>query len=70
MLLIEQMKNMENINHELYHKNYISLAKAIMHSGGEPFSIMQKFEELLIVLSNNDIIITAHHENTGVVRSP
>jgi len=54
---------LQNLKPELYHKNYISLAKAIMHSGGEPFSIMQKFEELLIVLSNNDIIITAEHDH-------
>jgi hypothetical protein len=47
--------NMKNCNPELYHKNYVALAEAIMNSGGNPFTVMKKYEELLIVLSNNDI---------------
>lgn len=54
---------MENINPELYHKNYVALAEAIMHSGGDPFSILKEYEKLLIVLSNNHITITAKHDH-------
>ena len=52
---------MISINHELYHKNYVELARAIMQSGGDPFTILEKYDELLIVLSNNLITITAEH---------
>jgi hypothetical protein len=52
---------MENNNPELYHKNYVALAEAIMNSGGNPFTVIKKYEELLIVLSNNLITITAEY---------
>jgi hypothetical protein len=57
--------NMEiqNINPELYHKNYVALAEAIMQSGGNPFSILKEYEKLLIVLSNNHITVTAEHDH-------
>lgn len=54
---------MENNNPELYHKNYVELARAIMQSGGDPFTILEKYDELLIVLSNNLITITAEHDH-------
>ena len=54
---------MENINPELYHKNYVALARAIMQSGGDPFSILKEYEKLLIVLSNNHITVTAEHDH-------
>jgi hypothetical protein len=54
---------MISINHELYHKNYVELARAIMQSGGDPFTILEKYDELLIVLSNNLITITAEHDH-------
>jgi hypothetical protein len=54
---------MENCNPELYHKNYVVLAEAIMHSGGNPFSVLKEYEKLLIVLSNNHITITAKHDH-------
>jgi hypothetical protein len=54
---------MISINNELYHKNYVELARAIMQSGGDPFTILEKYDELLIVLSNNLITITAEHDH-------
>ena len=54
---------MENINHELYHKNYVALAEAIMQSGGNPFSVLKEYEKLLMVLSNNHITIKAEHDH-------
>ena len=54
---------MISINHELYHKNYVEFARAIMQSGGDPFTILEKYDELLIVLSNNLITITAEHDH-------
>ena len=66
MILIlfgRQFVNMDNNNPELYHKNYVALAEAIMHSGGNPFTVMKKYEELLVVLSNNHITITAEHDH-------
>jgi hypothetical protein len=54
---------MISINHDLYHKNYVELARAIMQSGGDPFTILEKYDELLIVLSNNLITITAEHDH-------
>jgi hypothetical protein len=41
----------------------MALAEAIMHSGGNPFTVMKKYEELLVVLSNNHITITAEHDH-------
>ena len=54
---------LQNLKPELYHKNYVALAKAIMHSGGDPFAILKQYDELLIVLSNNHITITAEYDH-------
>lgn len=53
----------QNINHELYHKNYIALAKAIVQAGGDAFAILEEHHELLIILSLNHITITAERDH-------
>ena len=57
------MENKQNNNPHLYHKNYVALAEAIQHSGGNPFTILKEYDKLLIVLSNNHITITAEHDH-------
>ena len=43
------------INWEIYHKNFIKLAEAIMYSGGNPFFVLGENEDFLITLANNHI---------------
>lgn len=57
------MENIQNNNPHLYHKNYVALAEAIQHSGGNPFIILKEFDKLLQILSNNYITVTAKYDH-------
>ena len=48
-------------NVELYLENFNQIGSALMQSGGEPFVILKKYDELLRILAINNITVTAKH---------
>lgn len=49
-------------NVELYLENFNQLGSALMQSGGEPFSILKKYDEFLRTLAANNISVTAKYD--------
>lgn len=48
-------------NVELYLENFNQLGEAILLSGGNSFSILNRHDELLRILAINNITVTAKH---------
>ena len=48
-------------NVELYLENFNQIGSALMQSGGEPFVILKKYDELLRILAINNITFTEKH---------
>lgn len=48
-------------NYKLYFENMVEIQRAILDAGGDPFAVCHKyeFEEVIRILSDNNIIITA-----------
>lgn len=61
----EKMKMKQTITDpkttEIYLENFIQLGEALMNSGGNPFHILKKHEDLLYTLAANKIKVTANY---------
>lgn len=44
-------------NWEIYHKNFERLGEQIQKSGGDPFLVLNEYDDLLALLANNNIEI-------------
>ena len=50
-------------NVELYLKNFMQLGEALMNAGGNSFSILKRYDDFLITLSDNNIEVTAKYNS-------